>query len=1253
MEWGRSIDRPRQWQAEISIDRGTLSLVQPLGIEADEPGSMWSDGNRIEIHERSARSYDGLDVSVNAPLNAVLKLEFRDAHEPNSSPIATEATLSDLVSKPAINLALDKVGNRLQIRRAPGDLLRVILPQDSLIFSPGEKLKLDIEPRLLPVAAGTTLQLRARLSSAGVGVPEQSTQEQSIKTTAEETVPATIHWEFTTPPNDGVYDIAIEASEPAALRWTKSKQIAERHVQFVVVQDQLPASSSDANTSWTPVMEIDPANPHWYERFVASSLLPNLGQGNFGNISLQPWQKPLGSGVQLASNGNSPELHWQAYPLTINRLGTPHILEIEYPSDVLQTLGVSIVEPNAAGAVVPIGLDSGVYVVDESMAMPAKWLKHRLLFWPRTKNPIVLLTNRRDDLPAVFGKIRVLAGPSKLPHFPLAGVPVPERLLASYQSQPLISECFGSPEVLDPPSGRSLNDWQFFYDGAIRLAEYLNYVGYGGHMLTVMAGGSTIYPSTLVEPTTRFDKGAFFETAQDPVRKDSLELVARIFDRERLKLIPSLEFAAPLPELENRLRRGGTDAVGIQLIGSEGEIYTGQLRAPDKSEQRYGKPTFYNPLNPYVQDVMLAVVRELVHRYCRHPAFSGLAIELSADGYAQLPGELWGLDDDTVARFQRDTGLNVPGAGSTRYGQRAAFFARPDANDVVNPHRETWLKWRASKMADFYLRLQKELTSVRPDAVFYLTATNLFNSPESQRLLRPSLPAKTSIDQALLSVGIQTNLLRDERGLALVRPECLEPPEMLCNAGTDLELNRSSDLDEQFRGNMASSVLFLHASQHARLSSFDAKSPFGKEKPCAEELYAELLPADRRNRQRFIHALAAFDADFIFDGGLLLPMGQEDSLTDFVTAFRRLPVGKFETLAQVAQPVTVRTLFRDNSTYAYVVNDSEWPVTVTLGLDIPLGCRIDELSGQRRLPALAGANWTIAMEPFDLIAVRFLGADARIKSAQANLDEDKLKPWLDNRVHELLQRKAMLANPPALQLLVNPSFELPAKNGQIPGWSMINPAGGSLSIDAEGAAVQTKPVGKQAARLDSNGSVVSMCSEPFPVPRTGRLTFSVWLRVEDVQQQPNLWLAIDDGKGEYYPHAQVGQGQFHIGEQWSHFQLPIDDLPLSGLDKLRVRFDLMGPGRVWIDDVQLFDLKFTDSELGQLGKILYRADSQLQSGKLAECMDQLNGYWPRFLSTFVPLPPPIANQPSVNAPSPPLNEKPAIRTSGPAWWQFK
>ena len=137
------------------------------------------------------------------------------------------------------------------------------------------------------------------------------------------------------------------------------------------------------------------------------------------------------------------------------------------------------------------------------------------MFWPRTKSPLLLLTNRGEGA-AAYGKIRVLAGPARLPPAFHPAFDRSERLFAAYLDRPLFCENFGAAESLDAWSGRSLDDWQTFYEGATRLLEYLNHVGYNGLMLAVLADGSTMYPSELLEPTPRYDTGAFFDSGQDP-----------------------------------------------------------------------------------------------------------------------------------------------------------------------------------------------------------------------------------------------------------------------------------------------------------------------------------------------------------------------------------------------------------------------------------------------------------------------------------------------------------------------------------------------------------------------------------------------------------------------------------------------------------------------------------------------------------------------------------------------------------------
>src|SRR4029077_396562 len=120
-----------------------------------------------------------------------------------------------------------------------------------------------------------------------------------------------------------------------------------------------------------------------------------------GNGDAASWQHPLGTMVQLGPGGREPNISWEAYPLPVSRPGEAHILEVDFPSDVAQTLGFSLLEPNAAGALTPIGLDSGVYISAEAADRTPHIARHRLVCWPRTKTPLLLVTNGRDGSRAV------------------------------------------------------------------------------------------------------------------------------------------------------------------------------------------------------------------------------------------------------------------------------------------------------------------------------------------------------------------------------------------------------------------------------------------------------------------------------------------------------------------------------------------------------------------------------------------------------------------------------------------------------------------------------------------------------------------------------------------------------------------------------------------------------------------------------------------------------------------------------------
>ena len=70
--------------------------------------------------------------------------------------------------------------------------------------------------------------------------------------------------------------------------------------------------------------------------------------------------------------------------------------------------------------------------------------------------------------------------------------------------------------------------------------------------------------------------------------------------------------------------------------------------------------------------------------------------------------------------------------------------------------------------------------------------------------------------------------------------------------------------------------------------------------------------------------------------------------------------------------------------------------------------------------------------------------------------------------------------------------------------------------------------------------------------------------------------------------------------EWTRYSFPLDHLPVEGLSNLRVKFELAGAGEVWIDDVQVFDLAFSEAERKELVKLLSMASLNLDRGQVSD-----------------------------------------------------
>lgn len=1211
MEWGGGT--ARRWNGLAEVADGELALPVALGIEADEPGSMWSDGVRWHLEPRSPRTYDGVDVSLTARRDSILVVTLSDVD--GAPPVRHEIPVRSLLSD-AYHAPLDDAGNRIAVRRAPGCRLRTEISHPSLIFAPGDVLKIDARPHELGFAPGTDLTLSATLTPA---------RQKNVLWTGSLDVSAPLddgNWpavpvNLGVPDDEGVYDLLLELKPRAADPQAAPRVPERRKVQFVVLSPKAPTRKTSAEPTPSHVLqEIDPASPGWSERL--KHMTPLVGAARraapLGNVRLTTRTHHRTTYAEMPTTAEPDDPAWQAFPLTIAKPGTPHIIELEYPSDVAQSIGISLLEPNAAGAVTPLGVDAGLHVDPLDVEPTSRTLTRRIVIWPQTTAPLLVLVNQRRDGPAVFGKIRLRGdGPVSVTYLSrksevvegLSAAPMPQapadgRLLAAYFDRPLFPENFGAAATVDAEAvqpDRCLDDWVTFYDGARRLFDYLAHSGYNGLMLTVAADGSAIYPSAYLSPTPRYDDGTFFAAGQDPLRKDVVELLLRMCDREGLRFVPAVQFATPLPGLEVERRAG---AVNFEPRGPDGRTWSETHGAMAGAGPRY------NPLDPRVQREMTRVVEELTQRYGHHPSLAGVGVQLSADGYTQLPGLDWGLDAETIAQFIRET----------RLGLSPHFRTADLASLIVDRHRETWLAWRKESLSRFYRELTRVAAPETSARRLYLIAAHAWQRddlhPRLQAHLGSRMPFETILDEA----GLGLPQLVKEPRMEFLRPYVETPLHGPAAHAAATALNDDEALDRLIGDATSPGSLIFHPPQLRRLESLERQSPF---QPAFVRLIAESTAGGTAARRRIVRQLATLDASTTFCGGWTLPLGEQDDVRRLAQVIRALPAERFTTIEGGPSHIVARRFDRENKTYFYAVNDSPWPTTVKFnvmgGGEVKwLSFRPDTAKSELKYDNNT-CYLQATLEPFDVIGGTFAWTGVTIELACLNATlPDGTAERLNAQVRQLWARNAALQRAAPVKELTNADFETATAPDTPAGWASDDPQ--HVRYDT------TEPHGgKQCAALVTTEGNAWLHSAPFTPPPSGRMSISTWLRSAP-NDRPTIRIALEgriDGR-PYFRYASVGTSGDgpELNETWRQFVFPLHDLPAEGLSDLRVRFELIGAGEVYIDDVRLTELEFTPTERLELSKIISLAEYRLQRNEYGACARLLEGYWPRFLSAYVP-----------------------------------
>ncbi|MCA9150979.1 MAG: hypothetical protein KDA92_16820 [Planctomycetales bacterium] len=1212
--WGGG--EARQWEGRISISSGALSELQLMGLESDQPGSIQLRGQQVLIRQRSPRNYDGFEVSVQGPVDASIRLELLPKGE--LQPRVINAKLSELIAEYKSE-SLDDRSNRLVLRRAPGDLIRFQTPANRLVFSAGESFVGLLHGNRLNVPPDTSLRTTVVLRSLDGRKPVWE-QEYRHRADANGSWPHTERLQVPLPNEEGVYNLDIEIStRRRATPLSGDKPVAQRRVQLVVVKDVAAPAVTEPAASRL-VLEVDPTQANWWARLGRLPQFPLLPgfrtDGPLGNAKTQVVNHADRAWTELPAGA------WQAYPLPVEDLGAAHELVIELPSDMDQSFCISIVEPNAAGKVLPVGLDSAVEQSDTGpfgLAVPAPGVvTHRIPFYPRTRSPLMLITNLRKQTPATYGRFHVyrvdprpFEKPTQRDH----------RAAIAFFERPLFPEAFGAAEALDAETGRSLEDWQTFWQGALRMIRHAQSVGYTGIAVTVASEGGSLYPSRLLQPTPKHDRGLFFGNGQDPMQKDVLDLLLRICDREGITFVPTLEFATPLPVLEEYLT-SGEDPTGIVLVDDEGKAWE------ERYPRRHGRGAYYNLLDRRVQAAIRDVVRELIQRYADHPSFGGLCISLHGDGFTQLPDLEWGLDPVTWKRFTDETGKG----GTT-----------PQLIDEAT--RTAWSRWRCEQLTSFYRQLAADLRGAATSQPLYLAGARLIESRPLQRAWKPTLPPQVDSEVALQALGLDLPELLKTQNLIVMRPRFYAADGM---AAATREFNASHDIDGQFAAARYSASLFLHDPYLLRVASFDEASPYGKSDTFMS-LVAQASPIGRPNRQRFVHALAQEDSLAMFEGGWLLPMGQDEPVREFMRVYRELPAVHFKTETQQRQPLTVRSLSTDTKTYLYVVNDSPWHVGASLRLSRAKRAALTFI-GSDGDPSTRTVSdsvaWDLSLAPFAFTAVEIDRPEVGVEAVEVNLPPE-VKPSLQDQILRLASRAAQLRTPTPLSLAINANFEDWSDKRTPMGWTLRS------EKDSIGQETDDPFEGRTALRIESSRKVTALLSPEIEPPREPRLSISLRAKVIDARSQPRFRVVLEVDGHTYYPWSPIGVGLDNraLTQDWKEFVFRVSELP--PVEKsFRIGLECIGDSTVLIDDLQLFDIVLLDKgEQNALGLLLTEADRLRTTGRVTDCLSLLGGYWPQYLLRNVPdQPAPVAGNKR-----PPVDSIPAaepVEREANHWWRF-